>query len=344
MDKNGQNSIYEQRTTGDGQRLASDVNYISKGKHSAAVWAMDLYQRFGLAGNLHIRRLHYRALLQAGLTLPTGRAYRNTQADFEYLKMAFEQARLLGLIPYDVFSDASRFSDFGFSERAGLYGCENARRQLLKQMIEQACRRHVRNMLARIARVHVEIWLERTTAADIVSPIADKYHLNIVASHGEISLTDIWRFVRRVSRVSKPVRILYISDFDPLTASAAAINKLTAAMSQYGLSRKVDLKILQLALSKDECEKYDLPPMPGRRTLTANPTELHALEVAAPGFLCETLEKQIIHYSDSRLFTDSAKQTDDSINRLIVEINRTIDKNTDIHKCLDEIQFSVSGN
>ena len=108
MKKNGQNSNGVQRTAGNRDQLASGVNLIVMDKHSAAVWATNLYQRLGLRHNIHIRRLHYHALLQNGLPLPSGKTYRNTTGDYEYLKTAFDQARLLGLIPYDVFSASER--------------------------------------------------------------------------------------------------------------------------------------------------------------------------------------------------------------------------------------------
>lgn len=344
MKKNGQNSNGIQQTTGNRHRLASGVNLISKGKHSAAVWAMNLYQRLGLRHNIHIRRLHYHALLQDGLTVPSGKAYRNTTGDYEYLKTAFDQARLLGLIPYDVFSDTNRFSDFPTYVRPALYGNDIARRQLLKQMIEQACRRHMTNMFARIAPVHIEVWLEQTGTADIVAPLAARYHLNIVTSRSEISLTNIWRFVRRIGNASKPVRILYITDFDPKAMSSAAIDKVTTVINQYGLSKSVDLKIIKIALDHRECKKYDLPSAPGSEKHESNPTELHALEVAVPGFLCSMLEKQINKYFDCRLFRDAAKQTDESIARLMVEINRKIDENQDIYEVLEGINFMIPRN
>jgi len=344
MKKNGQNGNGVQQTTDNGQRLASGVNLIFKGKHSAAVWATNLYQQFGMRQNIHIRRLHYHALLQDGLTLPSGKAYRNTVADYEYLKIAFDQARLLGLIPYDVFSDTNRFSDFPTYVRPALYGSDIARRQLLKQMIEQACRRHMTNMFTRITPVHIEVWLEQTDAADIVAPLAARYHLNFVTSRGDISLTNIWRFVRRVGNTCKPVRILYITDFDPKAMSSAAIDKVTTVINQYGLSKSVDLKIIKIALDRRECKKYNLPCAPGSGTHESNPTELHALEVAVPGFLCSMLEKQMNKYFDCRLFRDVAKQTNESIGRLMVEINRKIDENQDIYEVLDGIKSTIPRN
>lgn len=320
MDKRQQNSNGRRR-----------VNFISKGNHSAALWAMGLYERLGLRHNIHIRRLHYHALLQEGLTLPSGRTYRNTLADCEYLERAFDQARLLGFVPYDVFSDTSGFADFG------PYGSDTARRQLLKQKIDQACKRHMRNMLACLAPVHIEIWLEKNTAADIFYPLGEKYRLNIVTNQNEIPLTSIWHFLRRIANISKPVRIMYISDFTPEVLNTAA-DKVTAIMSQYGLSRSVDLKILKLALSKNECGKYNLPSMPGCSTHTDHPTELHALEAVVPGYLRKKLEKRINKYFDSSLFIDTEKQTDESVSRLIVKINRMIDDNQDIHEALGEIE------
>jgi hypothetical protein len=330
---NGQNTS--------GTQYSSPVGMISKGKHTDAVWAMQLYEQLGISRNIHIRRLHYQALLQDGLLLPSGKTYCNTVSDFEFLKRAFEQARLLGLIPYDIFSDgsANRHS-FGY----GFPSTNDQRRTLLKQMIEQACRRHMKNMLTRLAPVHVEIWLERSTSADIVAEMANKYNLNIVSSETDITLTNIWHFIRRIGSISKPVRILYIRDFHPKSLQGSAIDKVKSAMNQYGLSSSTDLKFIKLALSQQECKRYNLPLAPESFTGRAITTELHALEAAAPGFLNKTLKTNIDRYFDIHAMGDAATKTDKSIERLILKINRTIDENPDIYKAFAGLQSMVSGN
>jgi hypothetical protein len=323
----------------DCQHAAKRINFISGSKHQEAVWAMTLYERLGLGSRLHIRRLHYTDLLQDGLTLASGKAYRNTTADFEYLKNAFERAQLLGLIPYDVFSDSR-----GFALNGGLRGSNAQRRILLKQIVEQAYRRHIRNSLACFAPVHIEIWLERTSAADIVASLADKYNVKLVASEEDISLTSIWRFVRRISNISTPVRIFYFCDFDHNQSHPDAVEKVTAMLDQYGLSRTVDLKVLKLALSKDECDKYNLPAAPQDVMGIDNQTELHALEAAAPGLLCETLESHINRYTDYQSLKDAQKKVEASINRLLVKINHIIDDNTDVYQAFEGIQSMIQDN
>ncbi len=321
------------------QRAAGRIDFISSGKHSEAVWAMSLYERLGLRCRVHIRRLHYMALLQDGLTLPSGKAYSNTIGDFEYLKNAFERAWLLGLIPYDVFWDSR-----GFAFDVGLRGSNAQWRILLKQMIEQACRHHIRNSLARFAPAHIEIWLERTSAADIVASLAEKYNVKLLANEGDISLTSIWRFVRRVGNISRPVRILYLCDLDHDQSRPDAVEKVTDVLDQYGLPQTVDLKVLKLALSKDECVRYELPCVPQARISAPHSTELHALEAAAPVFLCETLQSHINRYADYQSLKDAQKRVDGSIDRLLVKINHIIDDNTDVYEAFEGIRSIIQAN
>ena len=123
------------------------------------------------------------------------------------------------------------------------------------------------------------------------------------------------------------------------------IKKLSIGKTVAGILKKsVDLKIIKIALDRRECKKYNLPCAPGCETHKSDPTELHALEVAMPGFLCSMLEKQMNQYFDCRLFRDAAKQTDESITRLIVEINRKIDENQDIYEVLDGINSMIPRN
>jgi nucleotide-binding universal stress UspA family protein len=64
----------------------------------------------------------------------------------------------------------------------------------------------------------VEVWVEKSTMDDVLLPLCQELHLNLVTSVGFQSITSAIRLLQRASalvHLGKPTRIFYISDFDP---------------------------------------------------------------------------------------------------------------------------------
>src|SRR5258708_871701 len=61
---------------------------------------------------------------------------------------------------------------------------------------------------------HIELWCEKTTMNNILLEIARERRLNLITGPGFQSLTGSWKLIKRAKRSGRPVRILYISDFD----------------------------------------------------------------------------------------------------------------------------------
>ena len=319
-------------------KLPVRLNFTSDKKSKAAVWALKLYHQTGYKRRIHIRRLHYNALLQEDLKLPSGKPYRNTVEDFEFLKAAFEQARLLGLIPYDIFLENSFYSKLYVSFAGGAGGRKKGWQMMLKRTLELACKMHIKKVLADLVPVHIELWLERTDSGDIVEKLADKYNLNVVASRSDISITSIWHFIRRINSADKPVRILHISDWTGSKETSDAAEKIESVLMQYGLLGKIDLEVIKLSLTEEECVRYDLPPEPECRGETV--IELHALEAAVPGLLCSVLERYLNHFINYNCIKEAEERACNAIKRL----KTIVAENSDIYDVIGEIYSEYSGN
>ena len=68
-------------------------------------------------------------------------------------------------------------------------------------------------------RYHLEVWCEKSTMNDILMLLGEAYCVNIVTGVGELSITRCVELVERAERNERPVRLLYLSDFDPAGAS-----------------------------------------------------------------------------------------------------------------------------
>ncbi|GAI24958.1 unnamed protein product, partial [marine sediment metagenome] len=61
---------------------------------------------------------------------------------------------------------------------------------------------------------HLEVWIEKSTMNDELNPLCRKFHANFVYGIGQESITRVYELIDRLIESEKPVRILYISDFD----------------------------------------------------------------------------------------------------------------------------------
>ena len=113
---------------------------------------------------------------------------------------------------------------------------------------------------------HIEIIVEKTTIDDIVEPLAERYGINATSCAGQISLTRCFEIVQRAKASGRPVRILYISDFDPAGREmpVACARKIEFLLRDGNLD--LDVQLRQIVLTEEQCEEYRLPRTPLKET------------------------------------------------------------------------------
>ncbi len=153
-----------------------------------------------------------------------------------------------------------------------------------------------------LQRYHVEIWCEKTTMNDVLLPLCQRYGINLITGSGELSLTACVNVVKRALVSGRPVRILYLSDFDPAGASmpVAVARKIEHVLHTGRHDLKIQVRPIVLTL--DQCERYRLPRKPIKDTerraevfearFGEGATELDALEALHPGELARILGKR----------------------------------------------------
>src|SRR5262249_36324910 len=146
-----------------------------------------------------------------------------------------------------------------------------------------------------LSRFHVEIWVEKSTMGDILNPIAQAHSANLMTGVGELSLTRCFQLIERAKASSVPVRILYLSDFDPGGRSMplAVARKIEFMVHQMGLG--LDIELRSIALTQQQCDEYRLPRIKIKDTekrrkkfekkYGEGAVELDALEALHPGEL-----------------------------------------------------------
>jgi hypothetical protein len=299
-------------------------------RRAAAEWFAELWNRFDIQPGAHLRRIHYLLVSQEPGTvlMPDGTQYLNVDRPcFDTLNKASLDARYLGLIdpewlvdrrnadPVINLTDDATDAELSFAGGVPDYelaAFEVPRLELTPPTILQ--------------RNHIEIWCEKSTVNDTLMPLGERYGINVVTGVGELSLTRCVELVARAEESQRPVRILYISDFDPAGASmpVAVARKIEFAIAGRD---DLDIQVRPIVLTHEQCIRYRLPRTPIKETekraarfeerFGEGATELDALEALHPGELERILLREIGRYHDPDL--------DDRISDVAGEVEAELD-------------------
>ncbi len=80
------------------------------------------------------------------------------------------------------------------------------------------------------------------------------------------TISNVVQLLRRVAAVSKPIRLFYISDFDP---AGSIMPVAVARQVEYWRARyapDTDIKLTPLALTAEQVAQYQLPRIPRKET------------------------------------------------------------------------------
>jgi hypothetical protein len=287
-----------------------------------AEWFAAIWADHGAAG-FHLRRLHYRLISSTALIRkPDGSAYQNTDDDWAGLVTASLAARYLDLVPFDCIGDRRNDEPMIFAENL-----DADPDQEIEVSCEVSCEVPVvgepdipdmptlpwlsLNADAPVQSYIVEVWIEKSTQNDWLVPLCRRRGVNLVVGLGEQSETRSRELALRSAKYGAPVRIIYLSDFDPGGRSMpkAVARKVEFTIAKFNLA--VDLQLIPLALTPDQCREYRLPRTPIKeterrkdkfeQTFGVGATELDALEALHPGELARLLEAELDKWLDAGL-------------------------------------------
>jgi hypothetical protein len=303
---------------------------------AGAKWFAKLWKQLDVRPGAHLHRIHYVIVSQAKpVLMPNGEPYENTRACEGVLERTSLDARYLDLIPAGHLvdrrneeaiinlsndeSDALITTTGDLSDEYKLPQFDPPRLSLLSPTVLQ--------------RYHLEIWIEKTTMDDVLLPLAERYGINPVRGAGEMSETRCLQLVDRAEESGRPVRILYISDFDPAGNSmpVAVARKIEFVLRKTGSD--ADIQVRPIVLTHKQCLKYRLPRTPLKDTekraarfeerFGEGATELDALEALHPGTLEKILEQEIDRYYDNNLggrIDDTASEAQDDLDNINTEV------------------------
>jgi hypothetical protein len=280
-------------------------------------WFAKLWQEYGINRARHIRRIHY--VLQAqphgSVLMRDGiRPYENTDECWNDVLLASKYARVLGLVAPEALVDrrnpepmlfararsrdtadlwVSSGGSFGFTapdfpkfpDPPSMYLTEPARKRPILN----------------------EVWVEKSgDLDDVLVPLCERRGANLIPCKGEQGMEACRKVVNRALEARCPVRILYLSDFDPAGQSmpVAVARKIEFEIRKRGL--ELDIQVRPIGLTHEQCVRYRLPRVPIKESerragrfedrFGAGATELDALEALHPGELGKIVEHEIARY------------------------------------------------
>ncbi|MER8653452.1 hypothetical protein [Mesorhizobium sp. M0847] len=267
----------------------------------------------------HPRRLHYNLVSrETPILRPNGEPYQNTENDWKYFASASLSARYLRLIPDGALSDARNdppiihagpaatgtpsFEVYGRGGAGLQFGMEPASIYPPFASLNHfdACQEYL-----------VEVWIEKSTMNDVLVPLAQTVGFNLVPGTGETSEVLARLAVERAVQDRRPMRILYVSDFDPGGRSmpVALARKIEYWVRDADLD--LDITLQPIVLTPEQCEAYRLPRIPLKQTerraakfeerFGSGATELDALEALHPGVLATIVRSEVERYLDPTL-------------------------------------------
>jgi hypothetical protein len=278
----------------------NDPFYITPARTAAAEWFAEQWHRLNIPSNWHYRRIHYVFVSQDGVTLVvmlSGKPYENTLECWAELCEAARDAIALELVPQDAFADHRNAEPIIYLVEPQSGGADISNGYpdcFVPEFPPLPSLTFDRPVVPQ--PYHVEVWAEKTTVNDVLDPLARQYRFNLVTGIGELSATRCREFVDRAERNSgRPVRILYVSDFDPggLSMPVAVARKIEFELYRRGLN--LDVQLRPIVLTLEQCIEHRLPRTPIKETerrgkrfeerFGEGGTELDALEALHPGLL-----------------------------------------------------------
>jgi hypothetical protein len=310
----------------------------SPNRRAAAEWfARRAWRALRIEPGAHIRRVFYRVISQDWpLAMPNGQPFLNTDDCWNWLCNAARDARYLGLVSAADFVDRRNAEPLIFlTDESPTPASLDASGEIsnLDEEPDFVLPALTITKPTITQRYHVEVWCEKSTINDILEPLGRRFGINLVTGAGELSYTRCIELIERAKQSRRPVRILYVSDFDPAGASMPVAVARKIEFRLHADAEDLDIQVRPVALTHDQCIEYQLPRTPIKdsehRAATfearfgEGATELDALEALHPGELERILTAEIERYYDDEL-NDAIEATADELQGDLDTINARV--------------------
>ncbi len=292
--------------------LASQNDPFNAGSEAQRAMAEWFANAFGANTGVHLRRIHYRLVSRGDVIRADGVPYENNANSWGYLNNASRYARYLGLVdPEDLVDRRNPAPDIYMapSDGAGpefFYELHTHRLDRInprlgnprlgnppwRSLIEVETEVEGYVYEESLQPYHVEVWAEKTTMNDILVPLCRSLGANYVSGAGYQSITAMVNLLRkRVSRLEKPTRVLYVSDYDK---AGRNMPKQMARQMEFWIERyasEYDIRVEPIVMTAEQAAKYPT-------FLDSDAVELDAMQELDPGLLGRIVRQHVAQFRD----------------------------------------------
>jgi hypothetical protein len=278
-------------------------------RHRDGEWLAITARELGLGGRrIHLRGLHYMVL---GRPKPDGSPYTNTDADWLWLSGdAGKAARWLGYIPFGQIVDQRNappeIREFEPPD-PGAYLSTELGIEIPRDITPTLHTDDFRG----VQPYKLAIFGEKSSLADVLSPLARDYEADLYLPTGEISDTLLHHMAAVSVRDRRPMVVLCFSDADP----AGWQMPLSIARKLQGFSVLLpgmpDFAVHRVALTPAQVGEYGLPSTPlkdtekradkWRAATGTEQTEIDALASLRPDLLGQIARRALDGFYDHTL-------------------------------------------
>jgi len=330
------------------ESVQNDPFYVGERyKRILAEWFADIWNSFNIQSKVHLRGLHYRILSQKERPLTPitpgakkediGRQYENTDEWWYTLNSGSKYARYLGLVDPEMIEDKRNPNPIIYHyERGEEYSLfvDRGDFEELNFPSFPSLPKYWHMGFESEQHYHLEIWCEKSTMNDILIPLCKRYKADLITAIGEMTISNCCKAVNeRFYEINRPIRIFYISDFDPAGRNmpVAAARKFEYFIHKY--HPDLDVKVFPIVLTVEQVKEFKLPRVPIKEKekrkgvfeerYGEGAVELDALEALYPGRLEKIVEENFNLYYDHDLLSKQYK-AEDNLNKDLYEIRDEI--------------------
>lgn len=190
---------------------------------------------------LTLRQLYYQFVARGIIA--------NKQSEYNRLGSVVNDARLAGLMDWDMIEDRTR-------------NLQDMPKWDTPQSLIEAAASQYRSDIWAEQEIRAEVWIEKEALVGVVEPICRELRIPYFACRGYGSQSELWRAGHRFRRHLKngqSVLVLHLGDHDPSGIDMTRDN--TARLALFARSGRVEVR--RLALNMDQVEQYFSATQPG---------------------------------------------------------------------------------
>lgn len=197
------------------------------------------------------RKIHYELLNAPPLIHASkpGSTYRNDVKSWKSLVELLTRARIAGNIPMHVIQDSTR--------PVTVWNVHRDVQDYLRSEVGEFCNDYWRDLMQSQPN-HIEIVGEKNTIESIIRPVAMRFCIPMTIGRGFCSLRPRYDIAQRFAKSGKKrLVLLMLTDFDP-DGEEIAHSLARSMRDDFNID---DVQPVKVALTADQVEEFDLPPM-----------------------------------------------------------------------------------